>query len=219
VSVATEVDPQVIKELSDRGIKEVRHFTTNRGLLGTLSEARLLSRRHLQNEEVLRLIAMNNCYRRFDPDWYGHVSLSIERINAVLFGISSGNWHSDDKDIWWAVLGFDSEILAHPGVIFSTTNNGHSITQREAGREGLRALYGEQVVTWRNGPRTVVRTSTAPNRTTCPQAEALYPDAVDTSWLRCVYVRHHEHADTIQGWFAATDHRSLPVVVDLGAFI
>lgn len=211
-------DEDVLAELDRRGVTEARHFTTSRGLLGTLGNARLLSRRHLADDDLVRLIAMNNCYRRWDSDWFGHVNLSIQRINGYLYGISSGNWHAGEEDLWWAVLGFDAAVLAQPGVVFTTTNNGYSVVQRATGVDGLKALYADEVVTWASGPRTIRRTAHTPNQTTCPQAEALYPEAVDTSWLRTIYVPQPELADTVEGWFAATEHPAVPVVFDPEVF-
>jgi hypothetical protein len=212
------VDVDVLDELDRRGITEARHFTTSRGVLGVLQTRMLLSRKHLAKEDVLRLIAMNNCYRRWDTDWFGHVSLSIQRINGHMYGISSGSWHVGE-DLWWAVLGFDREILAHPGVAFTTTNNGYSVVRRATGVAGLRELFADEVVTWRNRrPTTLDRTALTPSQTTCPQAEALYPDAVDTAWLRTIYVPQPELADTVQGWFEATLHQPVDVIYDPEAF-
>jgi ssDNA thymidine ADP-ribosyltransferase, DarT len=214
----TAVDQAVLDELDARGITEVRHFTTSRGLLGALTSRRVLSRRHLAEEEQLRLIAMNNCYRRWDTAWFGHVSLSIQRINGYLYGISSGRWHVGE-DLWWAVLGLDRAVLAHPDVVFATTNNGYSVVRRAMGEAGLKALFAEEVTTWEgNAVRTLRRTALTPNQTTCPQAEALYPEAVDTSWLRTIYVPQPELADTVHGWLAVTDHPPVDVVFDPEAF-
>lgn len=217
MSSTPTVDVEVLDELDQRGITEARHFTTSRGVLGVLQARKLLSRKHLARDELLRLIAMNNCYRRWDTNWFGHVSLSLQRINGHLYGISSGSWHAGE-DLWWAVLGFDREILAHAGVVFTTTNNGYSVVQRDAGVAGLRKLFDDEVVTWRNGATTLARSALTPNQTTCPQAEALYPDAVDTAWLRKIYVPQPELADTVHGWFEATLHQPIDVIYDPEAF-
>jgi hypothetical protein len=156
-------DQAVLDELDARDVTEARHFTTSRGLLGVLRTQRVLSRRHLAEEELLRLIAMNNCYRRWDCDWFDHVSLSIQRINGYLYGISSGRWHAGE-DLWWAVLGLDRAVLAHPGVVFATTNNGYSVVKRGRGVHGLRALFADTVTTWNSGPQVVTRGPVTPKR-------------------------------------------------------
>lgn len=208
----------ILAVVRDRDISEVRHFTTSRGLLGVLRTQKLLSRKHLSEEDEVRLIAINNCYRRWDNAWFGHVNLSIERINGYLYGISSGRWHAGE-DLWWAVLGLDPAILAHDGVVFTTTNNGYSVVQRARGAAGLEALFAESVVTWR-GDRaaSVTRAGQATNIPTCAQAEALYPDFVDTRWLRKIYVPQAELADSVYGWLEVTNHPPVEVVHDASAF-
>ncbi len=211
------MDRSILQELERRSVTEARHFTTSRGLLGILRTGMLLSRRHLGQEDLLRLIAMNNCYRRWDTDWFDYVNLSIQRINGHLYGISSSQWHADE-DVWWAVLGFDREVLSHDGVVFATTNNGYSVVSRASGIEGLRALFADRVTTWRSGRIELDRSALSPNQTTCPQAEALYPESLDTSWLRTIYVPQPELADTVEGWFAVTGHTRVDVVADPEVF-
>lgn len=213
-----EADEEILTELAVRKITEARHFTTSRGLLGVLGSGCVLSRSQLAEDELVRLLAMNNCYRRWDSAWFDHVSLSVQRINGHLYGISSGSWHAGDQDLWWAVLGFDATLLAQPGVVFATTNNAYSVVRRSAGAEGFRALFADQVTTWQNGAHVLTRAAHTPCQTTCPQAEALYPQAVDTSWLRTIYVPQPELADTVEGWFAATGHKAVEVVFDPGVF-
>jgi hypothetical protein len=213
-----EVDQEILDELDARGVDEARHFTTNHGLLGVLRTEKLLSRKHLADEEILALIRMNNCYRRWDAAYFGHVNLSIQRINGYLYNISSGNWHLGE-DLWWTVLGFEREVLAHSGVVFATTNNGYSVVRRKIGVEGLRDIYADSVVTWAGGrSQTLTRTGHSPNQPTDPQAEALYPEAVSTAWLKTIYVPQPHLADTVHGYLAATGHRDVLVRYDPEAF-
>lgn len=216
---APVADADVLAELDRRGVTEARHFTTNRGVLGVLRTQRLLSRKHLANEDLLDLIRMNNCGRRWDIPWLGHVNLSIQRINGYLYNISSRNWHLNKPNLWWAVLGLDREILAHPGVTFATTNNGYySVVQRGEGLAGLRALFADRVVTYRRGPVELKRSAHAPNQPTDPEAEALYPEAVATSWVRTIYVPQPELADEVRGYVAATGHPDVLIRYDPEAF-
>ncbi len=123
------------------------------------------------------------------------------------------------EDLWWAVLGFDREVLAHDGVVFTTTNNGYySVVERTTGRAGLDAAFGDEVATWRGDRKVLRRGALTPNQTTCAEAEALYPDALDTAWLRTVHVPRPELADTVHGWFEATMHLPVNVVYDPEAF-
>lgn len=194
--------------ISERSIAEIVHFTTNRGIAGVLASKALKARSLLPADKYLEHIYLHNCEcRDRDAQWHGYVNLSITRINARLFGISAGNWHRD-IDGWWCILSFDPSILTHDGVYFATTNNMYSGVQRRKGPEGLEALFAQQITKWPG--KVVHRTShTAPNRTTCSQAEVLYPQQVDLNHLLRVYVRDGSHVDDIAGMCAAL---SLPPI-------
>lgn len=211
---------EIEAELTDRGITEVRHFTTNRGLLGTLSAGELVSRRRLGQQELTELIAMNNCQRRWDTEWFDHVSLSLQRINGYLYGISSNKWWAGREDLWWCVLGFDTSILSHPDVVFCTTNNGHySAVKRGYGVEGLRALFAPEVTVVKNRRAIPLERKAQPdNMTTSPEAEVLYPGAVSTQYLRVIYVPQPHLADSVHGWFTSTLHPEVAVVYDPEVF-
>jgi len=211
-------DEAVLAFLDERGVTEARHFTTNMGLLGVLRLSALVSRSAVGDSDIVDLIAINNCYRRWDNAWFDHVSLSLQRINGHLYGISSGSWHAGEDGLWWCVLGFDREVLAHEGVVFTTTNNAYSVVSRGTGVDGLKAVFAEQVTTWRGGPRTLGRESLPQNQPTDPQAEALYPSRVSTEWLRTIYVPQPELAETVSGYLEATGHRPVAVVCDPEAF-
>ncbi len=218
VSDETPVNVEVLSVVEELGIQRVRHFTTNRGLLGTLSLRRLLSRSQLADDVMVDLIALNNCFNRWDRQWFDHVNLSIQEINGYLYDISSGKWH-DGEDLWWVVLDFDPVILSHPGVVFVTTNNGYSTARRAQGADGLRALWAPEVVTMQySRRRTLDRRLRAADQPTDPQAEALYPQGVSTQWLRSIHVGEPGLVDSVSGYFAATGHPAVEVVFDPGAF-
>src|SRR3954469_23794344 len=102
----------ISEEVKRRGISEVLHFTTNRGLVGILATEKLLSRRRLKEEDYLQFILHNNALVRqeelphFDKsqDWLDFVNLSISEINSSYFGFS-GNW-AHNQDLWWCILAF-----------------------------------------------------------------------------------------------------------------
>ena len=214
------VDASILEFLARRGVTEARHFTTNRGLLGALRVGSVVSRSALAEEDILGLIAINNCYRRWGKDWFDHVSLSIQRINGHLYGISSGRWHAGDEGLWWCVLGFDHEVLAHPNVVFTTTNNGYySVVSRAKGLEGLQATFADEVTTYRGSrPQILSRASVPQNQPTDPEAEALYPRQVSTDWLASIYVPQPHLAETVHGYLEATGHSMVEIICDPEAF-
>lgn len=184
-----------VREVIDgRGIVEVQHVTTNTGLLGMLASGSILSRQRLPEEKYIEHVYEPNAQVRKDKAWLDYVNLSMSKINTEFFGHAE-RWHAH-RDIWWCVLALDPTILEHDGVVFATTNNIYTGVTRGTGGEGLEALFADRVVRWHGNVAT--RPESKPNElTTCHQAEVLYPEQVDISWLRRVYVATPEHADIV----------------------
>lgn len=180
--------------IATRGIGEVLHFTTSNGLIGIMRTGALLSHASLPAEKQLSHILQINCSDRSrDKEYHEYVNLSISRLNASFFSIARNRWHAA-KDIYWCVLAFDAEILMHERVLFATTNNAYDAAIRAAGAAGLEALFAPAV---RQFPTKVIQRSgtLSANLPTCPQAEALYLDAVPVRYLRRVYVPSDDIAD------------------------
>lgn len=194
-----------------KSINEVVHFTTNHGCLGTLYTDHLQSRKRLQNDKMVKFLFAPNSNLRKDPTYVDYVSLSISHINTDFFRVSSQSWHRDEP-IFWCILSFSPEILAHEGVVFSTTNNIYPSVIRGTGAPGLEALFGQNVA---GRYRTITsRPSTLPPfYPTCFQAEALYPAKISTDFLQRIYVANSAEQSEIIGFLKATFHRDVDVVV------
>jgi hypothetical protein len=208
----------VAAEVARRGITEVLHFTSNRGLVGILASGELLSRRRLNRDDYLQVILHKNSAIRpedspfFDKsaDWLDFVNLSISDINSYFFRTSE-RWHRA-KDIWWVIAAFDPVIMTHEGVHFATTNNKYDYCRREKGIAGLRALFGNRIRrlnTW-----FADRKGRPDSHPTCEQAEVLYPGAVPTRYLRKIYVRDVQDCDRVRGWLREFSVDNVQVVVD-----
>lgn len=186
--------------INKRGIEEILHFTTNRGLTGILDRKVVKPRKRLPKEKRLEHIVLYNCPDRSrDRGWHDYVNLSITMVNLRLFGISKGKWHHE-KDNWWCVLSFLPVILTHPGVYFCTTNNMYSGVKRAQGPQGLENLFASTIVRW---DREVVKrsSSTPPNQPTCNQAEVLYPGELSLEYLGHVYVETGDNASAVESMF------------------
>lgn len=197
--------------IARRGIKEVVHFTTNHGCLGTLYTRTLLSRARLHDDEMVRYLFAPNAELRRDRAYIDHVSLSIEHINTEFFEISSGKWHRHEP-IFWCVLAFDPIVLTHEAVVFATTNNIYSSVSRGTGEVGLNQLFSQRIVRW-PGNVAVRDATTRLSYPTCSQAEALYPRAVSTEHLQKVYVRSEADQSEVVGFLKATFHEEVDVMV------
>lgn len=182
-------------QVSSRGITEVMHFTTSNGLIGILSTGALLAHSHLSLERRLEHILQLNCPDRSrDKAWHNYVNLSVSRINGSFFNISKNRWHAS-KDIYWCILSFSPEIVTHPGVVFSTTNNAYPTTKRGIGTDGFESLFAQHIRVY---SKYSSRSKTTPtSHTTCHQAEVLYPDKVELRYLKKIYVGSVEILDEV----------------------
>lgn len=210
-------DPAIVAATQERKITQVVHFTTNQGLLGILVEQLLQARALLDKDKYLESIYhQNSKFRREAPQYWSYVNLSISRANYRFLGISTDKWWAD-SDLFWAVLSFDPEIMAHSGVLFAPTNMGYEGIEPIPGVEGLQALFAERVPAgWgRQTYRTRRFTDDLP---TCPQAEVLYPQAVPTSFLRRVSVMNAEDAAKAHGIVSVSGHDEIDIIVDPTAF-
>ncbi|HDY7499734.1 TPA: DUF4433 domain-containing protein [Vibrio vulnificus] len=172
--------------ISKLEIEEVLHFTTNSGLVGIFSLNKLVSRDQLSREQALEYITRYNSKFRSDPQWTSYVNLSLSRINSSFFGYSQ-SWHQGPYD-FWVILAFSPEILAHEGVIFTTTNNIYrNECIRGLGVSSLLKLFDNQIIAKRGLIK--LRDSLCPkNWTTCEEAEVLYPTEIDLRYLAKLYV-------------------------------
>jgi hypothetical protein len=201
--------------IHERGITEVLHFTTNKGLVGILYSGAVKPRARLPEEKTLEHIYTPNAAFRKDVPWLDYVNLSIGRINCQFFE-AARRWHRD-RDISWCILSFDPAVLTHGGVCFTTTNNIYPTTRRGRGEAGLNALF-EQVVYARYGARIDRPSNLELSFPTCEQAEVLYPGDLSTRFLRKVYVARHEDHDDVCGQLAALGLPPLDTVVDPKVF-
>jgi hypothetical protein len=196
--------------IAARVIEEVVHFTTHRGLAGSLHSGSVKSRRRLPNAEDLQYIYEPNSIQRKDANWLDYVNLSITRVNGEFFGHSC-RWKRD-RDLWWCILSFDPIVLTHPGVWFSTTNNIYPAAVRHTGASGLEELFAPQVT----GRYSVVKARNhemPDNWTTCEQAEVLYPSELGLNHLRRIYVATGEDSDEVRAQLAAFRIEGVEVVV------
>jgi hypothetical protein len=213
----------VAEIVEHRGITEVLHFTTNRGLTGILAKGAVLPRARLPEDKYLEHVYHPNADTRKDKAWLDYVNLSISSINTEFFGHSS-RWHAHD-DVWWCALAFNPAILSDDGVYFATTNNMYTGCRRALGPDGLEALFGDPVHQYLG--HYARRTDDMGDEfTTCHQAEALYPGPLSLERLLRVYVATGPHADVaasscamLLGSDDASDEkRTVPVVIDAEVF-
>lgn len=199
------------REIAKKNITEVLHFTTQNGVIGVLDSGFLKSRERVAKEDRLSFIFKANSEFRKDANWLDYVNLSISQVNFDFLGASK-NWHKDTT-VWWAILSFSPAILSHDGVYFTTTNNIYPSAQRGTGLSGFNKMFGQKILG--RYSTTIERSSEWPsNCTTCPQAEVLYPKELSTDFLTKIYVCDDDHADSLSGFIAGTQHRDIEIITD-----
>lgn len=211
------------EEITNRGITEVLHFTTNRGLIGSLASQSLLSRPLLGEDAYLRhVLQLNSTVRPeeaalFDKteDWLRYVNLSISEINRRFLD-ASRKWHNNN-DVWWCILAFDPVIMTHNGVWFTTTNNGYDQCQRAQAKAGFDALFVPSIRrkqrSYNRNPWNVQRLTREPSLPTCEQAEVLYPESLSLEHLTTVYVEKAEYHDIVVGWLQDFNYSNVKVFI------
>lgn len=217
-------------KIKDRGISEVIHFTTNRGLTGALhsESGYLYSRPLLERNQYLQYVLKLNADVRpeesalFDKteDWLRFVNLSISEVNRRFLDVSR-RWHTN-ADVWWCILSFDAEIMTHGGVWFATTNNGYDGCERGQEEQGFDALFAPNILRKRIGaggkPWYAERKARFDYLPTCEQAEVLYPEKLGLEHLRKVYVEEDEHHDMAAGWLSERNYSGVKVSVNKQKF-
>ena len=190
--------PSVLIAAERRGIGQVVHFTTMSGAIGILASNAVKSRARLPEDEYLEYVYQPNAQFRKDPDWLDYINLSVERINDWMFQ-SSARWHMKENNPW-VVLAFHPRILAHPGVVFTTTNNIYTTCRRAEGLDGFCRMFADSI---RNYDGTLYdRTNKLAAWPTDRQAEVLYPGELSCDHLQRIDVQMEESLDTIHGILA-----------------
>ena len=210
------MNAEILNIISKRKIKEVVHFTSNSGFLGTVACRQLKSRNLLKSDEYIAHILKLNTKSVYDAAWKDYINLSITSINFTLFDISSKYWYRNEK---WRILAFSPEILAHPGVYFVTTNNAYEQhLKRGTGSTALEDLFAPTVLS-----RYAAEINRSPLALECQttdiQAEVLYPHTLATSFLTTVYVENETEENIVRAHLAAVQHPEVDIAVAPEKFI
>ncbi|WP_370557770.1 DarT ssDNA thymidine ADP-ribosyltransferase family protein [Edwardsiella tarda] len=203
--------------LQSRNIKEVVHFTTERGLTGCAATKTVLSRKRLDKNKYLSHIASpvskerKEASQKFnkEEDWLDYINMSISEINAHYYHAANG-WFKE-SDAWWCIMSFTPEILTHEGVYFTTTNNIYTGVKRNKGIKGLQEMFADKITRWSGN--NVIRGSRASHLTTCEQAEVLYPSTLDMKFLNRVYVTNEDQAASIYGTLRSLGFSNIDVII------
>lgn len=204
----------VSERARERGVTEVLHYTSYKGVQGSIMKAAILSRLQIENDEDVAYI-FSGVWPVRAPAWVDYISLSISRINADLYDKSRARY----PDWWWGVMSFSPEILDHEGVWFATTNNVYEAAlERGQGVDGFEALFQERVPWGYYGAVSTRRGGHPDHWPTNRQAEVLYPTKLALDHLQCIYVPGADHRALVHAWCEAFAQPEYDVVVDTAVF-
>ena len=187
--------PEVLDAAQKRGITDVVHFTTTNDVSGILASGVVQSRKRVQEDRYVEQVYTPNAPFRRDVKWLDYVNLSIQRINDWMF-VTSAN-RRRNEEVSWVTLSFSPEILSHPGVVFTTTNNIYTGCRRAEGLDGFSMMFSDRIIRWSGN--IVERSNPDPSLTTDRQAEVLYPGELSIEHLQRIDVQVEETLDTIHG--------------------
>ena len=189
------IQADVLVAAKELGVRNVVHFTTMTGAVGILAAGAVKSRARLPKEEYLEFVYRPNAKIRKDEAWLDYVNLSVERINDWMFDASQ-RWRATENNTW-VVLSFVVDVLAHPGVVFTTTNNIYPACTRAEGLVGFKQMFADTVVG--RYRRRHDRKGKLPAWPTDRQAEVLYPKELSCNHLQSIDVQTEDAVDSIHG--------------------
>ena len=188
--------PAIAVAAERRGISQIVHFTTKSDVVGILARRAVKSRARVSDDQYVEHVYKPNAPYRKDSEWLDYVNLSVERINDWMFQTSERRHMAGSS--FWVVLSFHPQILTHPGVVFTTTNNIYPACERAEGLAGFCRMFANTVSGRYNQrhDRTEDQLAAWP---TDRQAEVLYPGELSCAHLQRIDVRTEESLDTMHG--------------------
>lgn len=205
------------KEISDKGIEYLIHFTPTINLLSIFEQSKLLSRALLEKNDIddtlLDFIEFLDSIR-FDDKNY--INLSLTSPNYFLF--NRFRERTQDKPyINWCVLKINPKYIYKIDTLFSVTNAASSIAKHTYGISGdiqkFRKLF-ENGITSKVG--NLQRGSLKSKYPTDVQAEVLVRNEILRSDI--LQVCFKDEADLARGKAALSDYNTVNFAVDAALF-
>lgn len=172
------------KEIAERGIRRLIHFTPTINLLSIFEMGKLLSRSlleafNIEQTDIFDYVEFTDEVRYDDKQY---INLSIQHPNAFLFNRfrqrTVGHSH-----ITWCVLTIDPKFIYKKDTLFSITNAANSHNKRVVGVTGdidkFRMLFSPSIdIVTSYASRTIHRRNLESKYPTDEQAEVLVKDEI-----------------------------------------
>lgn len=210
------------KEIAERGIEYLIHFTPTINLLSIFEQGKLLSRALLEQLDIHQTDIFDYIEFtdeiRFDDKNY--INLSIQHPNSFLLDLFRQKT-AKKHHICWCVLKIDKKYIYQADTLFSVTNAANSHNKRNVGVSGdiakFRMLFANslKVVTSYNS-RTITRNNLKPKYPTDEQAEVLVKNEIPVEDI--LEVCFKDEQDLAAGKAALSDYYTSNFVVDASLF-
>lgn len=210
------------KEVSERGIEYLIHFTPTINLLGIFEQGKLLSRSLIERFDIEQTDMFDYVEFtdeiRFDDKSY--INLSIQHPNSYLFNRFMEKT-KDDSYINWCVLKIDNKYIYEDETLFSVTNAANSYNKRHTGITGdidkFRAMFAPSIrVVTSYSERTIQRDNLKSKYPTDEQAEVLVKREIPVSDI--LQICFKDENDLAAGKAALNDYDTSKFVVDTSLF-
>ncbi len=210
------------KEISDRGIEHLIHFTPTINLLSIFEQGKLLSRALLEKfdidqTDIFDYIEFTDDIRFDDKSF---INLSVQHPNSFLFNRFREKT-KNDVHINWCVLKIDKKYIYKTDTLFSVTNAANSHNKRnvrvtgDIGKFQMMFANSLQIVTSYNS-RTISRNGLKTKYPTDEQAEVLVKNEISISDI--LQVCFKDEKDLAAGKAALSDYNTSNFVVDATLF-
>lgn len=210
------------KEIADRGIEHLIHFTPTINLLSIFEQGKLLSRALLEQfdigqTDIFDYIEFTDDIRFDDKSF---INLSIQHPNSFLFNRFRQKT-ANEHHIYWCVLKIDKKYIYQTDTLFSVTNAANSHNKRNVGVTGditkFRMLFANslQIVTSYNS-RTATRNNLKTKYPTDEQAEVLVKNEIVISDILEVCFKNENDLATAKAALSGYDTSNF--VVDASLF-
>jgi hypothetical protein len=186
------------KEIKQREIEYLIHFTPTINLFSILENNELMSRNKLENLDIEQFDILD--YVRFTDDVRyddkNYINLSLSGPNTFLFS-KFRQKTKDDFTINWCVIKLNPKHIYDNETLFSITNAASNAAKKQFGISGdldkFKMLFTEQLnINTYNGVRTISRNSARLKYPTDVQAEVLVKDRISSDSILAVCFESEE---------------------------
>jgi len=210
------------KEIDQRKIEFLIHFTPTRNLYSILEQKKLMSRATLENLDIEQFDILD--YIQFTDnvryDDKNYLNLSLSSPNTYLFS-KFRQKTADDFTIKWCVLKINPKHIYDTDTLFAVTNAASNAAKRQFGISGdlekFKSLFVDELnIKTYNGIRKIQRGNILDKYPTDIQAEILIKDFLSSDSIISVCFQSEEDLAEAKG--AMYEFDTSKFVVDLEIF-